>query len=145
MQKGKDASGGKMQPEAPALHARPDLLRGGRKPGGQRKTTVGIHPERPRPAHGRQGHRPENVREMLLPAVHPFAFHAHVGGGQGGLVPFQQKQIGPPGIVPAGRFQNLVCLGGVNEALGREVGASKKAGLLGVLPVGRFGNTVKKF
>ena len=98
-----------------------------------------IGPKRPTTTHRRQRHRPKYVGKILLPARHPFALHAHMGGGQGGLVPFQQNQIGPPGIVPAGRFENLMLLGGMNETLGSEVGAGKKAGLLGVLPVGRLG------
>ncbi len=79
---------------------------------------------------------------MLLPAFHPFARYAHVGGGQGGFVPFQQNQIGPPGIVPAGRFENLGRRGGMEKSFGREVGAGKKAGLLGMVPVGGLGDAV---
>ena len=128
----------------PANGCRPRaLLFGLAQPGGQREIAGSIGPKRPRPAQGRQRHGPKNVREILLPARHPLALHAHAGGGQGGLVPFQQNQIGPPGIVPMGRFKNLVDFGSVNEALGREVGAGKKAGLLGVVPVGGFGEAVE--
>ena len=93
--------------------------------------------------HRAQRYRPKNVGKILLPAGHPFALHAYTGSGQDGLVPFQQHQIGPPGIVPAGRFENLVQLGGMNEALDRKVDTGEEAGLLGVMPVGRLGEAVE--
>ena len=105
-----------------------NLLRGGRKPGGQHKFPGLVGPKRPRPAHGRQGHGPENVCKMLLPAGYPLPLHAHASSDERRLVPFQQKQIGPPGIVPAGRFEHLVGFGGVNKSLGREVGAGEETG-----------------
>lgn len=76
-----------------------------RKDSWQLKLSGTVHHERPHAPHSRQQHRPENVRERLLPAFDPLPLHAHPGRGrgQGFFVPFQQHQIGPPGIVPAGR------------------------------------------
>ena len=143
MPKGKDASGGKMPPDELALHAHPNLLHGRRNPAWQHEFTVGIGPKRPAAAHGSQGDRHENVRKMLLPALDPLPFHAYADGDQGCFIPFQQNQIGPAGIVPAGRFENLVRLGGMDETFSGEVGAGKKAGLPGLLPVGGLGDAVE--
>ena len=93
--------------------------------------------------HHAQRHWPKYVREMLLPGGHPFALYAHADGNKRGLVPFEQNQIGPPGIVPAGRIENLVQFGGMDEAFSGEVGAGEKPGLLGVVPVGGFGKAVE--
>ena len=124
------------------LHRLPNLFHRPGNSGGQLEIAGLSHPKRPDTTHRRQRHRPEYVRKVLLPIFHPLPRHAHASGRERGLVPFQQNQIGPPGIVPAGRFENLVRLGGVNKALGREVGADKKAGLLGVGPIGGLGEAV---
>ena len=94
--------------------------------------------------HRRQRHRPKYVLEILLPVGHPLALHAHASGNQGRFVPLQQNQSGPPGIVPAGRFENLVLLRGMDESFGREVGAGEKASLLSMLPVGGLGDSVER-
>ena len=134
-----------MQPDGLALHDRLNLSCGRRNSGGHRKISHGISPKRPAAAHGRQGYRPKNVGKMLLSIFYPLPRYPHPGGSEGGFIPLQQNQIDPPGIVPAGRFENLVRLGGMDEALGSEVGAGKKAGLPGVLPVVGFSNAVKHF
>ncbi len=82
--------------------------------------------------------------KVLLPPGGPLTLDAHARRGQGGFVDFEQHQGAPAGVVAAGRFEHLVALGGVDEALGRQVGAGEEAGALGLLPVGQVGEALEE-